>query len=137
MARGKLPIFERRADDGRLMGYQVKIRKQGFPTVNRQFDRKAEAERFALDTLQAMTARTWTDRREAERTTLAAALDQYKVEVTATKKTAYGEGLLIERLKKTRLAEYSLATIQGSDIASYRDLRLGEPASEDLSFDGP
>ncbi len=94
MARGKLPIFERRADDGRLMGYQVKIRKQGFPTVNRQFDRKAEAERFALDTLQAMTARTWTDRREAERTTLAAALDQYKVEVTATKKTAYGEGLL-------------------------------------------
>ena len=129
MARGNLPIFERRSNDGRLMGYQVKIRKQGFPTVNRQFDRKADAERFALDTLQAMTARTGTDRREAERTTLLAALDRYKVDVTASKKTAYGEGLLIDRLKKTRLAQFSLATIQGSDIASYRDQRLKEGAS--------
>lgn len=129
MARGKLPIFERRADDGRLMGYQVKIRKQGFPTVNRQFDKLAEAERFALDTLQGMTARTWTDRREAERTTLAEALDRYKREVTVHKKSAYGEGCLIERLKALRLAKYSLATIQGGDIATYRDARAAEGAA--------
>lgn len=129
MARGKLPIFDRLADDGRLMGYQVKIRKAGFPVVIRQFDRRAEAERFALDTLQAMTARTWTDRREAERTTLADALDRYKREVTVHKKSAYGEGCLIERLKGTRLAAYSIATIQGADIAAYRDERLGEGAA--------
>ncbi|MDA8232710.1 MAG: site-specific integrase [Magnetospirillum sp.] len=111
------------------MGYQVKIRKQGFPTVSRQFDRFADAERFALDTLQAMTARTFTDRREAERTTLADALDRYKREVTPHKKSAYGEGCLIERLKKLRLAEYSIATIQGADIAGYRDARAVEGAS--------
>jgi len=129
VARGKLPIYERLAEDGRLMGYQVKIRKQGFPSITRQFDRLADAERFALDTLQGMTARTWTDRREAERTTLADALDRYKREVTVHKKTAYGEGCLIERLKKTRLAEYSLATIQGADIAQYRDERTAEGAA--------
>ena len=129
MARGQLPIFERRADDGRLMGYQVKIRKAGFPTVNRQFDKLTDAERFALDQLQAMTARTWTDRREAERTTLAAALDRYKREVTPGKKSAYGEGRLIERFKATGLAAFSLATIQGSDIAAYRDERLAEGAA--------
>jgi integrase len=128
MARGKLPIFERLADDGRLMGYQVKIRKQGFPTVTKQFDRLADAERFAIDTLKAMTDRTWTDRREAERTTLAAALERYRTEVTVHKKTAYGETKLLGRLKETRLAEYSLATIQGSDIAQYRDERLAEGA---------
>lgn len=129
MARGLLPIFERRSEDGRLMGYQVKIRKKGFPSVSRQFDRFADAERFALDTLQGMTARTWTDRREAERTTLADALDRYKREVTVDKKSAYGEGRLIERLKQTRLAEYSLATIQGSDIATYRDERSADGAA--------
>lgn len=129
MARGQLPIFERRTDDGRLMGYQVKIRKQGFPQVSRQFDRLADAERFALDTLQAMTARTWTDRREAERVTLADALERYKGEVTVGKKSAYGERCLIERLKQLRLAEYSLAAIQGSDIAAYRDSRAAEGAS--------
>ncbi|MBC7952945.1 MAG: site-specific integrase [Rhodospirillaceae bacterium] len=111
------------------MGYQVKIRKKGFPSVSRQFDRYADAERFALDTLQGMTARTWTVRREAERTTLADALDRYKREVTVDKKSAYGEGCLIERLKQTRLAQYSLATIQGSDIAAYRDERSGEGAA--------
>ena len=129
MARGQLPIFERRADDGRLMGYQVKVRKRGFPTVTRQFDRLADAERFAVDTLQAMTARTWTDRREAERTTLADALDRYKREVTIHKKSAYGEGCLVERLKATRLAAFNLATIQGVDIATYRDERLAEGAA--------
>ena len=123
MARGQLPIFERRAADGRLMGYQVKIRKAGFPTVSRQFDKLTDAERFALDQLQAMTARTWTDLREAERTTLAAALDRYKREVTPGNKSAYGEGRLIERFKATGLAAYSLATIQGSDIAARRDHR--------------
>lgn len=129
MARGKLPIFERRAEDGRLMGYQVKIRKRGFPSVSKQFDRLADAERFAVDQLQAMTNRTWTDRREAERVTLSVALDRYKEEVTAHKKSAYGEGCLIERLKRLRLAEYSLATIHGSDIAAYRDSRAAEGAS--------
>lgn len=129
MARGQLPIFERRSEDGRLMGYQVKIRKKGFPSVSRQFDRLVDAERFALDTLQGMTARTWTDRREAERTTLTDALNRYKREVTAGKKSAYGEGCLIERLKQTRLAQYSLATIQGADIAAYRDERSAEGAA--------
>ena len=42
MARGKRPIFERLSDDGRLLGYQVNIRKRGFPTVSRQFQRAAE-----------------------------------------------------------------------------------------------
>ncbi len=42
VARGKRPIFERLSDDGRLLGYQVNIRKRGFPTVSRQFQRAAE-----------------------------------------------------------------------------------------------
>lgn len=111
------------------MGFQVKVRRKGFPTVSKQFDRYADAERFAIETLQGMTARTWTDRREAERTTLFDALDRYKREVTAAKKSSYGEGCLIERLKQTRLAQYSLATIQGADIAAYRDERSAEGAA--------
>lgn len=60
-----------------------------------------------------MKARTWPDLREAERATLAESLGRHEEEVTAQKKTAYGEGGLIDRFKLARLAECSLATIQG------------------------
>jgi hypothetical protein len=44
MARAKkLPIFERYSPDGRLLGYQVKIRRKGWPSVTRQFDKLEDA----------------------------------------------------------------------------------------------
>ena len=63
MASQKLPVFERwspASADGerRLLGYTVKIRKAGKPTIQRQFDDKDAAEGFALATLAAMKNKT-------------------------------------------------------------------------------
>ena len=126
MARGKLPIFDRYAEDGRLLGYQVKIRKRGWPAVTRQFDRKADAERFAIATLRDMDAGSWVDRREAERMTLVEALDTYAAEVTINKKGAPQELRRIERWKAHKLAKSSMAAIRRTDVAAYRDERLKE-----------
>ncbi len=129
MARGKLPIFDRRAEDGRLMGYQVKIRKPGFPSISRQFDRKADAERFAIDTLRDMNSGTWVDRREAERTSLLEALERYEREVTPAKKSAESERHVIARWKRHALASRSLASLRPGDFAGFRDARLSEGKS--------
>lgn len=63
MAGKSLPIFERRRpSDGALLGYQVKIRKKGWPAVSQQFDRLADAQTFAIATLDRMNAGTYIDR---------------------------------------------------------------------------
>jgi hypothetical protein len=70
MARAKkLPIFERFGPDGRLLGYQVKIRCKGWPAVTRQFDKMDDARRFAIETLSQMEKGTFVDRREIETVT--------------------------------------------------------------------
>ena len=126
MARGKLPIFERVADDGRLMGYQVKIRKVGFPPVSRQFDKKADAERFAIDTLKAMVDGTWVDRREVDATMLSEALDRYEREITPGKKGASREKSVLARLRRHKIAKKAVSRVRSSDVAGYRDERLAE-----------
>lgn len=126
MARGKLPIFERLADDGRLMGYQVKIRKTGFPPVSKQFDKKADAERFAIDTLKAMIDGTWVDRREVDATMLSDALDRYEREVTPGKKGASREKSVIARLRRHKISKKAVSRVRSSDVAGYRDERLAE-----------
>ena len=124
MARGKLPIFDRRSADGRLLGYQVRIRKKGWPAVSKQYDRRDDAERFAISTLRDMSAGSWVDRREAERMTLAEALDTYAAEVTVGKKGAAQELRRIKCWKAHRLAKCSMAAIRRTDVATYRDERL-------------
>lgn len=130
MAGKSLPIFERRRpDDGALLGYQVRIRKKGWPSVSKQFDRLVDAQTFAIATLDRMNAGTYVDRREAETTTLADALDRYAAEVTPGKKSADRETYTIKKWKADPLAARSLASLRPSDFASYRDRRLAEGMS--------
>jgi integrase len=132
MARGKLPIYERRADDGRLLGYQVKIRRKGWQPVIKQFGeasmteaqaRKA-AEKFAIDTLAQMERGTFTDRREIESVTLEEALDRYDREIGPTKKRPDGVSAYARRWKQQALAQHTIASLRPTDFAKYRDERL-------------
>lgn len=124
MARGKLPIFERLSADGRLLGYQVKVRKAGFPSVSRQFDRKADAERYAVDVLSQMSRGVFVDRSEIEAVTLAEALDRYDREIGPTKKRPDGVTAYVRRWKRHPLASRIIATLRPTDFAAYRDERL-------------
>ncbi|AFS53855.1 putative phage integrase [Leptospirillum ferriphilum ML-04] len=71
-----------------------------------------------------MVRGVFVSRKEAENTTLAEALDRYLQEVSSKKKGAYQESRRIENLKSHKLAKRYLASIQGKDIAEYRDERL-------------
>ncbi|MHB1606228.1 MAG: site-specific integrase [Leptospirales bacterium] len=104
--------------------WQALIRRKGFETQARVFNTKAEAEAWAQVTESEMTRGVFVSRKEAENTTLSEALDPYLKEITEKKKGSYQESRRIENLKIHRLGKRFLATIQGKDIAEYRDERL-------------
>lgn len=125
MARAKkLPIFERYAPDGRLLGYQVKIRRKGWPAVTRQFDKMDDARRFTIEALSQMEKGAFLDRREIETITLADALDRYDREIGPTKKRPDGVTAYVRRWKRVPLAARFISTLRPTDFAAYRDERL-------------
>ena len=105
--------------------WQVLIRRKGYPTQAKVFETKAEAEAWSKTTESEMVRGVFVSRKEAENTTLSETLDRYLKEITANKKGSYQETRRIKNLKAHTLGKRFLATIQGKDIAEYRDERLG------------
>ncbi|TCT86669.1 site-specific recombinase XerD [Pseudomonas sp. LP_4_YM] len=71
-----------------------------------------------------MSRARFVDMREAERTTLAEALDRYVREISASKKGAKQENTRANKWKKHPLAGKGLAALRSSDFAAYRDDEL-------------
>ncbi len=104
--------------------WQALIRRKGYPTQSKSFKRRIDAEAWAREIEAEMDRGVFASRKEAENTTLAEALDRYESEISCSKK-GYEKSLL-KKWKAHPLAKRSLASIQGKDIAAYRDSRLKE-----------
>lgn len=104
--------------------FQAQIRRKGYPTQQRTFESKREAEAWAATVESEMHRGVFVDRSEAERTTLHEALQRYAAEVTPAKRTATRELQRIRFLQRQAIASLSLAALRSADIASYRDARL-------------
>lgn len=115
--------FEKRSGNWRAI-----VRKKGFPRLARTFDTKTEAEAWARSAEAEMDRGVFVSRKEAENTTLEEALDRYGREVIPAKKGARQEFMRMRIWKRSSLVKRSLASIQGKDIAAYRDVRLKEVA---------
>jgi integrase len=103
--------------------WEASIEKKGYPRISRTFDTKTQAEAWAKVTEAEMLRGAFVSRKESENTTLSDALERYKKEITERKKGAYQESRRIELLKAHKLGIRFLASIQGKDIAEYRDER--------------
>lgn len=103
--------------------WEATIDKKGFSRISRTFDTKSEAEAWASVKESEMVRGVFVSKKEAENTTLFEALDRYSSEVSSKKKGYYQEFRRIENLKKQNIAKRYLATVQGKDIAEYRDER--------------
>ncbi|MBF8764158.1 site-specific integrase [Pseudomonas putida] len=104
--------------------WRAKIRRKGYPSLSATFDTKAEAQRWAAEIEGDMSRARFVDMREAERTTLAEALDRYVREISASKKGAKQENTRANKWKKHALAGKGLAALRSSDFAAYRDEEL-------------
>lgn len=116
-------ISPRFDDQGNRIGWQVRIRKKGYPQQVRTFRRKVEAEAWAKSIELEMERGVWQDRTEAEQTSLSALFSRYAGEVLAVKKHCAPELSRLEKLN-AHLGSISVARLTSSAIAAYRDQRL-------------
>ena len=104
--------------------WEASIEKKGFPRISRTFDTKSEAEIWAATVESEIGRGVFISRKEAENTTLSEALDRYEREISSSKKGHRREKTRISVWKTHPLAKRFLASIRGSDMASYRDERM-------------
>jgi len=104
--------------------WQALVKKKGFGQIARTFDTKGEAEAWAKVIESEMVRGVYLSQKESETTTLDEALDRYEREVSSGKKGHRREKTRITAWKKHLLAKRFLASIRGSDMASYRDERI-------------
>ena len=109
--------------------WQALVRRKGYPQQTQTFDSKAAAQAWAGGIENAMRRGTFVSHAEAERTTLAEALDRYRREVTPAKKGASIERFRLDRWAAHDYAQRSLASIRGKDIADYIEERRQEGAA--------
>lgn len=108
--------------------WQAKVRRRGYPDQSKTFAKKTDAEAWARRVESELERGIWRDTAEAERTTLAEALERYEKEVTPRKKGAAQEVYRVRALRRLPLARQTLARIRGADIAAFRDAELGRLA---------
>lgn len=124
-------------DDYRGTGWQVKIRRKGFPLVSKVFDTKANAEAWARDIEREMDRGAFVSRTEADKTTLGDILQRYLTEVLINRKGHKVEAYRIDYLLRDSITQVKASALSGKLLAEFRDRRLkqvsGSTANRDLN----
>ncbi len=104
--------------------YEVRVRRKGYPTVCKTFTKKKDAEDWALQIENEMRGGVYVPRAASENTTVAAALERYREDVFPS--LAMGGSSLIANLNrlKEHLGGFSLAALDSSHVARYRDQQI-------------
>lgn len=106
--------------------WQAKVRRRG-QGASATFETKARAEAWARQAEADIDAgRFQAGRVEADRTTLAEALERYLREVVPRKKGVKQSAGIVRAWLKTPLAKRPLTAIRSADLAAWRDERLKE-----------
>lgn len=117
-------ISPRFDDQGVRIGWQVRIRKRGYPQQVRTFRTKAEAEAWSRVVEAEMVRGSWRDRSEAEATTLGDLIERYLREITISKKGSAQESSHCRTILQHPICQRSIATLYSNDMSKYRDDRL-------------
>jgi hypothetical protein len=102
----------------------IRIIRTGHPVLTKTSITRCDAEQWARFTESELERGLYICPAESQRTTLSDALDRYKREVSARKKSHGVEKYYIQHWKGSKLAPLALSAIRGSDVAQYRDKRL-------------
>ncbi len=102
------------------------VKRKGYETQTRTYDTKAEAEAWAAGIESEMARGGFVSRSEADSTTLAEALARYGREVSSHKRGVVQEVSVVGALSAGPLGVRTLGSLQGKDLARYRDRLLVE-----------
>lgn len=120
-------------------GYQVQIRKRGFPTLSKQFKTHREARLWGSHFESQMDIGCFKDKTQAENTALGDLLQRYVTEVTPLKKSWRQEKARIHQmLRDDPVCLYKMTALTPKVIAAWRDNRLlhvsGSTTNRDLAL---
>lgn len=104
--------------------WQCIVKRAGFPLKSRTFDLKKDAEKWGRQEERLMDTGHWIDPGIAQRTTIGDLLTRYASEVSIKKRGYKAEAYVIRQFMRSRLSQYSPATITSPIIAAWRDERL-------------
>jgi len=111
----------------RESGYQVQIRRKGFPQVSKSFSSLKLAETWARLIESEMDRGIFQDRTEAEQNTLGDILQRYMKEISPRKKSCSTEIIRIKRfIRVENLCQYKASSLNGKLLSTWRDKRLKE-----------
>lgn len=113
--------------------YQARVIRKGFPPLARSFSTRREAEIWAAQMEADIGRGRFIDARESERTTLRECLARYQREISPLKKGHQKEVSVINRWLRSPLADRTMASIRGMDLAAYRDARLQQVSAHTVS----
>lgn len=118
----------------RVSGYQVQIRRKGFPTVSQSFPNRKDAAAWARMIESEMDRGIFLDRTEADRTTLGDILKRYQQEVSPLKRSGAIEIVRINRFLRTeKLCSYKASALSGKLLSEWRDKRLKEVSGSSVN----
>lgn len=110
------PSYDR---EGEHIGWQVAIRKKGYPSQYKTFRTRKEGEAWATVTESEMVRGVWRDRSGAETTTLNICLNRYADEIIPAKK---GDGSremgFLRQWQDRPIACRFMAAIDGQDVTA-------------------
>lgn len=104
--------------------WHVQIRKKGFQPITKTFTTRATAQAWAKVVESEMVRGVFTDRAEAESTTLRTAFERYMREISPSKKGYKKEIVRLKWWMNEPIASRTLAAVTSSDLARWRDDRL-------------
>lgn len=104
-------------------GWYVQVRRKGYPARFGTFATKREAARWATDQ-EAALGTPDQGGLKAPTMTVGELLGRYRASVTPSKRSADSESWRLSKMLKASICGLSLADVQPSHIAAYRDWRL-------------
>lgn len=104
--------------------WQARVRRHGHPAVEKTFQTRVDAERWARQLEAEMDRGLYVDRSEAERMLFRDVLQRYENEALPQKRGKDAERLRLQALMKSALAPCSMAALTSKAVAAWRDSRL-------------
>lgn len=103
---------------------QARVRRHGYPVIEKTFQTRTEAEKWARQIESEIDRGLYVDRTDAERTLFRDVLQRYEAEALPLKRGKDAESLRLQALMKSALAPCSMAALTSKAIAAWRDSRL-------------
>ncbi|MBA4340865.1 MAG: site-specific integrase [Methylibium sp.] len=125
-----MAVIENRGE----LQWRALVRRKGFPTYSRTFERQRDAQGWATEVEAAIGRRDFAELRRLTASgkhlggTLAELIEKYEDEVLPGRNQAYNEKARLARIKAA-LGKLPLTMLAPQDVARWRDARLKEGAS--------